>query len=192
LPPDFHELLRVAGASGSACTWCLPSGPEKETTWNIVEVATALKAGGVAYLGFRRSPVRLRAPCPGLARTEAVMRMGSMLSHRAATQPRPPLQQGCRERSHSSAAPRERGRTLHWAWKVHPTGERSAQRPVAPGADRPEQEIAAVCTWRCTSGIRVVSCTAGAVMEAGASLERCSLGTNQAAVVPCWRSCSAW
>ena len=40
--------------------------------------------------------------------------------------------------------------------------------------------------------IRVVSCTAGAVMEAGASLERCSLGTNQAAVVPCWRSCSAW
>jgi len=39
--------------------------------------------------------------------------------------------------------------------------------------------------------IRVVSCTAGVMMEAGASLERCSSGTNQAAVVPCWRSCSA-
>jgi hypothetical protein len=39
--------------------------------------------------------------------------------------------------------------------------------------------------------IRVVSCTAGVMMEAGASLERCSSGTSQAAVVPCWRSCSA-
>ena len=82
MPPGFHELLRAAGASGSACTWCLPSGPEEETTRNIVEVATALKAGGVAYLGLSRRPVRLRAPCSGLARTEAVMRMGGMLSHR--------------------------------------------------------------------------------------------------------------
>ena len=40
--------------------------------------------------------------------------------------------------------------------------------------------------------IRVVSCTAGVMMEAGASLERCSSGTNQAAIVPCCRSCSAW
>jgi hypothetical protein len=70
----------------------------------------------------------------------------------SATQPRPPLQQVCKARSHSSAAPRERGRTLHWARIFHPAGERSAQRPVAPGADRPEKEIAAVCTWRCTSG----------------------------------------
>ena len=53
LPPGFQELLRGAGASGSACTWRPPSGLEQETTRNIVEVATDLKAGGVAYLGFR-------------------------------------------------------------------------------------------------------------------------------------------
>jgi hypothetical protein len=41
-------------------------------------------------------------------------------------------------------------------------------------------------------GIRVVSCTTGVKRVAGASLKRCSSGSNQAAVVPCWRSCSAW
>jgi hypothetical protein len=48
LPPGFQELLHAAGMSGSACTWRLPSGPENETTRNIVEVATAANAGGVA------------------------------------------------------------------------------------------------------------------------------------------------
>ena len=48
LPLGFQALLRAAGMSGSACTWRLPSDPEKETTRNIVEVATAVNAGGVA------------------------------------------------------------------------------------------------------------------------------------------------
>ena len=43
------ELLRAAGASGSACPWRSPIWPCAGTARNIVEVATALKAGGVAY-----------------------------------------------------------------------------------------------------------------------------------------------
>jgi hypothetical protein len=194
LPPDSQELLRAAGLRGSACTCCLPSGPELETTRNIVDVATALKAGGVAYLGFRRSPVRRWAPCSGLARglarTEAVMRMGGMLGHRYTAT--------------AAAAARMQGALALFGgaertWTDTALGTESSPGRGTLSAEAGGSGRGSSGEGNCSSlhmemylSIRVVSCTAGVMMEAGASLERYSLGTNQAAVVPCWRSCSAW